>query len=56
MMTRNGDVKYFLIGGDGRPGQSESATEWIKENCEEAPSGEWQSEQQTDSQQPFNMN
>ncbi|MDQ0244137.1 4-amino-4-deoxy-L-arabinose transferase-like glycosyltransferase [Bacillus fengqiuensis] len=55
-MTKNGEIKYFLIGGDGRPGQSESATEWIKENCEEVPSSEWQSEQQTESQQPFNMN
>ncbi|MFC0026165.1 glycosyltransferase family 39 protein [Neobacillus cucumis] len=44
-MAKAGYVKFFLISGRGGMGgnQSESVTQWIKDNCEEVPSSEWQS-------------
>lgn len=50
-MTRNGEIKYFLISGDGRGGNSE-VTEWIQEHCVEVPQEEWQSDSASDEQQP----
>jgi 4-amino-4-deoxy-L-arabinose transferase-like glycosyltransferase len=57
-MTKDRKVKYFLISGRSRGNQEVS--EWIKKNCTEVPSSEWQSErnteQKTDTKQPFGMN
>jgi hypothetical protein len=41
-MTENGEVKYFLLSGNGGR-QSETINSWILENCEEVPSSEWSS-------------
>jgi 4-amino-4-deoxy-L-arabinose transferase-like glycosyltransferase len=42
-MTDKGEVKYFLLSGNGGR-QSEIINTWILENCEEVPSSEWNSE------------
>jgi 4-amino-4-deoxy-L-arabinose transferase-like glycosyltransferase len=44
-MTKAGEIKYFLLTGRGRMSgeKSGSVTQWIKENCVEVPSSEWNS-------------
>ncbi|QGQ45307.1 hypothetical protein [Metabacillus sediminilitoris] len=42
-MTEKGEVKYFLLSGNGGR-QSETVNTWILENCEKVPSSEWNSE------------
>ncbi|WP_028402991.1 glycosyltransferase family 39 protein [Ectobacillus panaciterrae] len=53
-MTKDGEVKYFLISGEGRGNQK--VNEWIKANAKEVPSSEWQSSQNTDNTQRTGMN
>lgn len=44
-MAKNGEIKYFLISGQGmRGGGNSDVTEWIQENCEEVPSSEYSSD------------
>ncbi|MEH7416174.1 glycosyltransferase family 39 protein [Neobacillus drentensis] len=54
-MAKAGYVKYFLISGRGGRGldQSQSVTQWIKDNCEEVPSSEWQSDSSSQNQTSF---
>lgn len=42
-LVQKGEVKYFLIGGNGGMGGSSSLTEWIKKNGKEVSSVKWQS-------------
>jgi 4-amino-4-deoxy-L-arabinose transferase-like glycosyltransferase len=53
-MTENGEVKYFLLSGNGGR-QSETINSWILENCEEVPSSEWSSNtsEETSNQSSF---
>lgn len=54
-MAKAGYVKFFLISGRGGMGgnQSESVTQWIKDNCEEVLSSEWQSSTSSQTQTSF---
>ncbi|PKG21820.1 glycosyltransferase family 39 protein [Niallia nealsonii] len=41
-MADDGEIKYFLISGQGMGGSGNSdVTSWIQENCEEVPSSEY---------------
>ncbi len=42
-MAEAGEIKYFLLSGQGMGGNSE-VTEWIQENCVEVPSSEYSSD------------
>lgn len=47
-MTRNGEVKYFLISGFGRGGEGNSELiQWIETHCQEVPQAEWQTNAET---------
>ncbi|MCM3727167.1 glycosyltransferase family 39 protein [Neobacillus cucumis] len=54
-MAKSGYVKYFLISGRGGRGleQSQSVTQWIKDNCVEVPSSKWQSDSSSQGQTSF---
>jgi hypothetical protein len=54
-MAKSGEIKYFLISGRGRMGgdQSQTVIQWIKNNCIEVPSSEWQSNPSSQSQPSF---
>jgi len=45
-MAEAGEIKYFLVSGQGMGGNSE-VTEWIQENCVEVPSSEYSSDSST---------
>ncbi|MBY0598104.1 glycosyltransferase family 39 protein [Bacillus bingmayongensis] len=47
-LVSSGNVKYFLISGEGMRGGSSEVTQWIQENGEEIPSEEWQTTQNSD--------
>lgn len=47
-MAEAGEIKYFLVSGQGMGGNSE-VTEWIQENCVEIPSSEYSSDSSTNS-------
>ncbi|GKU85211.1 glycosyltransferase family 39 protein [Niallia sp. NCCP-28] len=48
-MAENGEIKYFLISGQGMGGSGNSdVTAWIQENCEEVPSSEYSSDASSD--------
>ncbi|WP_160724290.1 glycosyltransferase family 39 protein [Bacillus sp. USDA818B3_A] len=51
-MAKAGYIKFFLISGRGGIGgtQSQSVTQWIKDNCEEVPSSDWQSDSSSQNQ------
>lgn len=45
-MAEAGEIKYFLVSGQGMGGNSE-VTEWIQENCVEVPNSEYSSDTST---------
>jgi len=47
-MAEAGEIKYFLVSGQGMGGNSE-VTEWIQENCVEIPSSEYSSDSSSSS-------
>ncbi|MDQ0198347.1 glycosyltransferase family 39 protein [Neobacillus ginsengisoli] len=54
-MAKSGEIKYFLLSGRGGMGrdQSQAVTQWIKDNCIEVLSSEWQSNSSSQSQASF---
>lgn len=53
-LVQKGEVKYFLIGGNGGMGGSSDLTAWIKKNGKQVPAGKWQSGKSS-GQQTFGM-
>ncbi|WP_379969379.1 glycosyltransferase family 39 protein [Ectobacillus sp. sgz5001026] len=52
-MLKEGQVKYFLISGQGRGNQE--VTKWITSHCKEVPSSEWQATSSTTDNQAAGM-